>query len=226
MASPGPVANRDDVRAPPATHSTYRAIEEEARGGSTRHPRIRARFVADRRLDKVLEGLREGQERATMRLGPPTAALPSSVHGLRAGARVERGPITAHWATTLRPVAGDSCRLKMYASVGCPVTQYGCRASGSVIRSGRTCCRPVAGAQTSKVMPRKQPVASRPHRKSAQLHKSETTSKVSPEWAVSRWIRRSPKIVAGVQKPPGLAALSTSSARHAAAWPSILPVEP
>jgi AraC-like DNA-binding protein len=51
-------------------------------------------------------------------------------------------------------------------------------------------------------------------------------SKVSPEWAVSRWIRRSPKIVAGVQNPPGVAALSTSSVRQAAAWPSILPVEP
>lgn len=55
---------------------------------------------------------------------------------------------------------------------------------------------------------------------------SGTRSKVSPEWAVSRWIRRSPKIVAGVQKPPGVAALKTSSARQAAAWPSILPVDP
>jgi AraC-like DNA-binding protein len=51
-------------------------------------------------------------------------------------------------------------------------------------------------------------------------------SKVSPEWAVSRWISRSPKIAAGVQKPPRAAALSTSSVRQAAAWPSILPVEP
>jgi hypothetical protein len=63
-------------------------------------------------------------------------------------------------------------------------------------------------------------------RESAHSCESDTSSKVSPEWAVSRSISRSPKIVAGVQKPPGVAALSTSSARHAAAWPSILPVEP
>jgi AraC-like DNA-binding protein len=68
--------------------------------------------------------------------------------------------------------------------------------------------------------------AIRLQRESVQLCKSETRSKVSPERAVSRWIRRSPKIVAGVQKPPGVAALSTSSVRQAAAWPSILPVEP
>jgi len=68
--------------------------------------------------------------------------------------------------------------------------------------------------------------ATRPQCESAQFGKSGSCSKVSPEWPVSRWIRRSPKIVAGVQKPPGVAALSTSSARHAAAWPSILPVEP
>src|ERR1700722_4215151 len=63
-------------------------------------------------------------------------------------------------------------------------------------------------------------------RESTQFCKSGTSSNVSPELAVNRWIRRSPKIAAGVQKPPGVAALSTSSARHAAAWPSILPVEP
>ena len=58
--------------------------------------------------------------------------------------------------------------------------------------------------------------ATRPRCESAQFRESGTSSKVSPECAVSRWIRRSPKIVAGVQKPPGVAALSTSSARHAA----------
>lgn len=42
---------------------TYRAIEQEVRGELTRHAGVRARFVADRRLDKVLEGLRAGQER-------------------------------------------------------------------------------------------------------------------------------------------------------------------
>jgi AraC-like DNA-binding protein len=68
--------------------------------------------------------------------------------------------------------------------------------------------------------------AVRLQRESAQFCRSGTRSKISPEWAVSRWIRRSPKIVAGVQKPPGVAALSTSSVRQAAAWPSILPVEP
>jgi AraC-like DNA-binding protein len=68
--------------------------------------------------------------------------------------------------------------------------------------------------------------AIRLQRESVQYCKSGSRSKVSPERAVSRWIRRSPKIVAGVQKPPGVAALSTSSVRQAAAWPSILPVEP
>jgi diguanylate cyclase (GGDEF)-like protein/PAS domain S-box-containing protein len=42
---------------------TYRAIEQEVRTELTRHVGIRARFVADRRLDTVLEGLRAGQER-------------------------------------------------------------------------------------------------------------------------------------------------------------------
>jgi AraC-like DNA-binding protein len=68
--------------------------------------------------------------------------------------------------------------------------------------------------------------AIRLHRESVHSCNPGTGSKVSPEWAVSRWIRRSPKIVAGVQKPPEAAALSRSSVRQAAAWPSILPVEP
>ncbi len=42
---------------------TYRAIEQEVRGELARHAGIRARFVADRSLDKVLEGLRAGHER-------------------------------------------------------------------------------------------------------------------------------------------------------------------
>ena len=42
---------------------THRAIEQEVRGELARHAGVRARFVADRRLDTVLEGLRAGQER-------------------------------------------------------------------------------------------------------------------------------------------------------------------
>jgi diguanylate cyclase (GGDEF)-like protein/PAS domain S-box-containing protein len=42
---------------------TYRAIELELRAELARHPGIRARFVADRRLAAVLEGLGSGRER-------------------------------------------------------------------------------------------------------------------------------------------------------------------
>jgi diguanylate cyclase (GGDEF)-like protein/PAS domain S-box-containing protein len=42
---------------------TYRAIEQEIRHELVGHPGIRARFVADRRLDKVLAGVQSGTER-------------------------------------------------------------------------------------------------------------------------------------------------------------------
>ncbi|MBK7063225.1 MAG: EAL domain-containing protein [Rubrivivax sp.] len=42
---------------------TYRAIAQEVRGELGRYPGIRARFLADRQLDKVLDGLRAGTER-------------------------------------------------------------------------------------------------------------------------------------------------------------------
>ena len=42
---------------------TYRAIEHDVRLELARQPAIRARFVADRSLDRVLQGLREGGER-------------------------------------------------------------------------------------------------------------------------------------------------------------------
>ncbi len=42
---------------------TYRAIEQEVRGRIGPLSRVHARFVSDRRLDKVIEGLREGHER-------------------------------------------------------------------------------------------------------------------------------------------------------------------
>ena len=42
---------------------TYRSIEQDVRSELAQRAGIRARFVADRRLDKVLEGLRAGHER-------------------------------------------------------------------------------------------------------------------------------------------------------------------
>ncbi|GAB1390115.1 hypothetical protein MASR1M6_22970 [Rubrivivax sp.] len=42
---------------------TYRAIEQEMRGELAAHPGIRARFVADRQLERVLAGVRSGAER-------------------------------------------------------------------------------------------------------------------------------------------------------------------
>ena len=42
---------------------TYRAIEQEVRGELAKQAGIRARFVADRSLDTVLDGLRAGRER-------------------------------------------------------------------------------------------------------------------------------------------------------------------
>ena len=56
--------------------------------------------------------------------------------------------------------------------------------------------------------------------------RAQTNSNRRPEYLVSRSISRSPKMVAGVQKPPGVLALGVSSARQAPAWPSILPVDP
>src|SRR4026208_1021036 len=59
-----------------------------------------------------------------------------------------------------------------------------------------------------------------------QSRNRQTTSNRRPEYLVSRSISRSPQMVAGVQKPPGVLALGVSSARQAPAWPSILPVDP
>ena len=56
--------------------------------------------------------------------------------------------------------------------------------------------------------------------------RAQTNSNRRPEYLVSRSMSRSPKMVAGVQKPPGVLALGVSSARQAPAWPSILPVDP
>jgi len=56
--------------------------------------------------------------------------------------------------------------------------------------------------------------------------RQDATSNRRPEYLVSRSMSRSPKMVAGVQNPPGVADFGISSARHAPAWPSILPVEP
>ena len=55
---------------------------------------------------------------------------------------------------------------------------------------------------------------------------AQINSNRRPEYLVSRSMSRSPKMVAGVQNPPGVADFGISSARHAPAWPSILPVEP
>jgi len=59
-----------------------------------------------------------------------------------------------------------------------------------------------------------------------QHYQPSSTSKVRPASRRSRSIRRSPKIVAGVQKPPAVFSFPMSRARHRPAWLSIFAVEP